>query len=246
VIGVISAAATRALLGRRRTLLLVLFAAVPVLVALLARDRGANASETAAALIDVLVIRAVLPITALVLGTAALGSELEDGTAVFLLTSPVPRSSIVAAKLLVAAGGTALIAGGSALAAGLIVATDSASVGVVLAAVVGVVAGAVLYAALFLAASVVTNRALIVGLLYTLVWEGALASLFAGTRLLSIRQYILAIVDAVSGLLSRPYGNPFGETLETSTAVVLGAVVLAISVAVAIARLRAWEIGPAD
>jgi ABC-2 type transport system permease protein len=241
MIRTIAAASARALLGRRRTLLLALFAAVPVLVALLARDRGPNATETAAQLIDFLVVRAVMPITALVLGTAALGSELEDGTAIFLLTSPVARWRIVAAKLLVAAGGSALLAGASALLAGLVIAVDDASRGFVLAAVVGVVVGAVLYAALFLAASVITNRALILGLIYTLVWEGSLASLFAGTRLLSIRQYVLSIVDAVASGV-----RPFGDTIAVGTAVVLALVVLALSVALAIDRLRSWEIGPAD
>lgn len=242
MIATIAAAAARALLGRRRTVLIVLFAAVPVLVALLARDRGPNATETAAQLIDLLVIRAVLPITALVLGTAALGSELEDGTAIFLLTSPVARWRIVAAKLVVAAGGSAIVAGGSALLAGLVVAVDDPSRGFVAAAVVAVIVGAVVYSALFLAASIVTSRALILGLIYTLVWEGTLASLFAGTRLFSVRQYVLSITDAIGG----GSAHPFGDTLDGATAVVLAAVVLGLGLAVAIDRLASWEIGPAD
>ncbi|HEY3522234.1 MAG TPA: ABC transporter permease [Candidatus Limnocylindrales bacterium] len=238
----IASAAARALLGRRRTLLLVLFAAVPVLVALVARDRGPNATETAAEVIDLLVVRAVLPITALVLGTAALGSELEDGTAIFLLTSPMPRWKIIAAKLIVAGGGTALVAGGSALLAGLVVAVDGPSLSLVAGALVAVIVGSLVYAALFLAASVITNRALILGLIYTLVWEGTLASLFAGTRFLSVRQYVLSIADGLDGTAA----HPFGDTLDMISAVVLAAIVLVLALAVAVDRLRSWEIGPAD
>ena len=39
---------------------------------------------------------------ALILGTAALGSEIEDGTAVYLLTKPIPRWLVALAKIVVA------------------------------------------------------------------------------------------------------------------------------------------------
>jgi ABC-2 type transport system permease protein len=242
MIRAIAEATASAVLGRRRTILLVLLGCVPVLVALLARDRGVSAVETTAQTIDLLVVRAVLPITALVLGTAVLGGELEDGTAVFLLTSPIARWRIVAAKLLVAAGGTAMIAGGSTIVSGLIVASDRPSLELVGPALLGVLLGSAVYAAVFMAISLITSRALIVGLIYTLVWEGALASLFAGTRFLSVRQYVIAIADGIG----QPLGRPFGETLPLGSAVVLAAVVLVVAVALAAQRLRSWEIRPAD
>ena len=48
-----------------------------------------------------------MPLVALIFGTAALGSEIEDGTAVYLLIKPIPRWQIALAKILVAAGLTA-------------------------------------------------------------------------------------------------------------------------------------------
>ena len=78
----------RGLLGRRRTLLMVLLAALPVLVGLLIRLGGGRSD--APEILDTLVIRTVLPLVALVFGTAAIGSEIEDGTVVFLLRSPSP------------------------------------------------------------------------------------------------------------------------------------------------------------
>lgn len=242
MIRAIAEATARAVLGRRRTILLVLLAAVPVLVALLARDRGVSAVETTAQTIDLLVVRAVLPITALILGTAVLGGELEDGTAVFLLTSPIARWRIVVAKLLVAAGGTAMIAGGSTIVSGLIVASDRPSLELVGPALLGVLVGSLLYSAVFMAVSLITSRSLIVGLIYTLVWEGALASLFAGTRFLSVRQYVVGIADGIG----QPIGRPFGETLPLETAVALAVVALAVAVLIAVQRLRGWEVGPAD
>ena len=56
--------------------------------------------------------------------------------------------------------------------------------------------GALEYTAVFLALSLVTSRALIIGLAYVVVWEGVVAGLFAGTRILSIRQHALAVADA--------------------------------------------------
>ena len=65
-----------------------------------------------------MLVRTVLPLVALVLGTAALGSELEDGTAVYLMIKPVPRWRIVGAKMLVAAGLTVALVVPSTLLAG--------------------------------------------------------------------------------------------------------------------------------
>ena len=45
-----------------------------------------------------------MPLVALIIGTAALGSEIEDGTAVYLMIKPIPRWRIALAKIIVAAG----------------------------------------------------------------------------------------------------------------------------------------------
>ena len=60
-------------------------------------------------MLDTLVVRTVMPLVALVFGTSALGSEIEDGTAVYLLAKPIARWQIVLAKMLVAAGLTAVL-----------------------------------------------------------------------------------------------------------------------------------------
>ena len=50
-----------------------------------------------------------MPLVALVFGTAALGSELDDGTAVHILTKPIPRWVIIIPKLIVAGALSAAI-----------------------------------------------------------------------------------------------------------------------------------------
>ena len=64
----------------------------------------AAARDDASGILDALVVRTVLPLVALVLGTAALGSEIDDGTIVYLLIKPIARRWIVFATAVVACG----------------------------------------------------------------------------------------------------------------------------------------------
>jgi len=121
-------------------------------------------------------------------------------------------------------------------------ATDAPSLALVGPSVLGIIVGACVYAALFVAFSLVTSRALVVGLIYTLVWEGALGSLFSGTRFLSVRQYVVGIADGIA----QPSGQPFGETLPGDSAALLAIIVFGIAALVAVERLRVWQVGPTD
>ena len=73
----------RGLFGRRRIFLLVLLAALPVLIALLIRVAGGR--PDADRVLDTLVVRFVMPLVALIVGTTVIGSEIDDGTAVYLM-----------------------------------------------------------------------------------------------------------------------------------------------------------------
>jgi len=238
----------RQLLGRRRTLLMGLLAVVPALLALIYRLGGSESGsvsgdrEFLTGLFDALLITLLLPLVALLFGTAAFGAEIEDGTVIYLLAKPVGRLRLVVAKLAVAAGATFVLVGGSILSAGLIVLLGVPDgLGLVVGYLVGAASGAVLYGAVFVALSLVTGRALIAGLLYVLIWEGLLAGLFAGIRVLSIRQYVLGIADAAG-----VGGRITADTLPVGSAAALGAVVLVGAVVVALRRLQSFEVPQAD
>ena len=236
---VLVAVTLRGLLNRRRSLLMLLLAASPVLIALLIRVMGrpADPERLAAEVLDGLVVRTVLPLVALVFGTAALGSELEDGTAVYLLVKPIHRWRIVAAKLLAAGGLTIVLVVPAALLAGfLIVGDQGGGMQLVVAYGIATTIGALLYATMFVALSVVTGRALVVGLVYTLIWEGVLAGLFAGTRVLSVREYVVAIAAAIDPEASIRAG------LDLATAAVMTVLVLVGAFAIASQRLSAYEV----
>jgi ABC-2 type transport system permease protein len=229
----------RGLLSRRRSLIMLLLASLPVLLALLIRlaGRGSNPVAIAATVLDDLVLRTVLPLVALVFGTAALGSELEDGSAVFLLAKPVPRWQIVAAKLIGAAGLTIALIVPTAVAAGLLVSGDQGGgFEMTIAAAIAWSIAIVLYCALFLALSIWTSRALIIGLVYTLIWEGVLAGLFEGTRLLSVRQYALSIADALDP------GTRLSGDLDLVAAVAMAVIVFAAAAVLATQWLVAYQV----
>ncbi len=188
----------RGLLGRRRTLLMLLLAGLPVLVGLLIRLGGGRSD--APEILDTLVIRTVLPLIALVFGTAAIGSEIEDGTAIFVLAKPIARWRIALAKLAVSAGLTAALTVPPIIVAALLVGGFGGdSVSTALGFALAAVAGGTAYAVAFAALGVVTTRALVVGLGYTLLWEGVLAGLLDGTRFMSIRQGTLGVAAALTG-----------------------------------------------
>ena len=120
----------RGLLDRRRTLVMIGLAALPVLVGLIIRLSGGRSD--APEILDTLVVRTVLPLIALVVGTAAIGSEVEDGTAVFVLAKPIPRWQVALAKVSVAAGLTVALVVPPILLTGLLVGgLSSASIGTV-------------------------------------------------------------------------------------------------------------------
>ena|SRR5690349_5962730 len=229
----------KGLLGRRRTLLIGLLAGLPILVALLIRIGGAR--PDASEVLDTLVIRTVLPLVALVIGTGVLGSEIEDGTLIFQLLKPVPRWIIAIAKTAVAALLTAALVLPPMIVTGLLLGgTGSASVGLALGFTVAALAGCIAYAVGFTALGVVTSRALIVGLGYTLLWEGALAGILEGTRFLSVRQATLGVA---AGLTSADIGN-VPLTMPTSIAILV--VVTAGGLVIAWSRLRAFQVRAAD
>lgn len=231
----------RGLLGRRRTILLILLAGLPVLVAILARVGGARLEDALVPILE-LGVRTVLPLTALVFGTSSIGSEIEDGTAVYLLAKPVSRALVAVSKAFVAGLLAAALTVASTLLTGVLIgAGDSAAMATTFAFAVASAVAAFAYAALFVALSLVTSRALIVGLIYTLVWEGVLAGILEGTRAFSIREATLTLAEMLA-----PVGAGIdGDQVPLQALLTLG-LVLAASLAIASSRLRSWEIKGAD
>lgn len=217
----------RGLLNRRRTVLLGLLGALIVLVAVVFRLSGPSGSEAesfSGELLGGFGLAVLLPLVAVIVGTSALGSDLDEGTIVYLLATPVDRWRIVAAKLVVSWLVVSALVAVPILLAGIV--AGDAGLGVAYA--VGSLVGALEYTAVFIALSLVTSRALIIGLAYVVVWEGVIGTLFAGTRILSIRQHALAIADASAGQGAVPAELELGVALVAAAVVAGGAGWLAV------------------
>jgi ABC-2 type transport system permease protein len=243
VIAAIARVTFRGLVARRRAVLMILLAALPIAIGLLARVRGlADPVETTIGTVELLIVRTILPLEALVFGTMAIGAELEDGTAIHLLTKPVARWRIVAGKLLAAAPTTMVLMGVSTLVTGLAIGGEQGTAAVTLALTIAVAVGALLYVVVFLALSILTSRALIVGLVYVVVWEGMLSGLFAGTQVFSVREYVMGIAGALD-----PSGTIAADAaLGGPTAVVGAGLVVAAGFTVAVLRLERLELTGGD
>ena len=232
----------RQLLGKRRTLLLLGFAMLPVAIAILYRVSSKDTNQprwTSMALGSRLIVGTLLPLCSLVFATAAMGSEIEDGTAVYLLSKPIPRWQIIISKLFVAWMATAVLVVLATAVAQTIAIQGAPSQGIVPGFVVAVVAGAFVYCALFLMLSIFTSRALIAGLLYVFFWEALLTNLFTGLRIFSVRQYTLGIAHGIADTSEAT----FTAKLDGPEATILLLVVSALAVVFAVRRLQRWEIG---
>ncbi len=222
---------TRGLFGRRRALLLLPLPVLLVGLALLCRAYQVNPADWGPPVLVGLGLAVVLPVIALIVGTGVLGSEVDDGTLVHILTTPLPRRDIVLAKLGVAVGVTAVTTGVPLFVAGVL----AGSVRLGLALAVGAGVGACAYSALFLLLSLLTRRPVLLGLVYILVWEGLLARFVSGTRVLSIEQYVITIVDRIAPteLLDGKVSLPVAVTMSAIFAV--GCTVAAVD------RLRSFS-----
>ena len=227
----------RGLLGRRRSILLVLLAGLPVLIALLVRVSGGRSD--ADRVLDTLVVRTVMPLVALILGTAAIGSEIDDGTAVYLMIKPIPRWRIALSKIVVAAGLTALLIVPAVIITGALLGSRTDTMTTIVGFSVACLVGGSAYAAAFVALSVFTTRALLLGLAYVLIWEGVLSGLLEGTKFLSIRQATLGIAAAFG--IDTP-----GDPLTPAVSVLVLVVVLACAFLLASRKLARFEIRGGD
>src|SRR5215472_13601390 len=230
---VIASITVRATLGRRRALLFAIPAVVLIGLTLILRASRPPGAQWPDHLLGDFGFSVLLPLTALIVGTGVLGAEIDDGSAIHLLATPVRRSAIVTTKFAVAAALTMVFTAVPELIAGLL-APGTGKLGVALFA--GALVGSVIYAAVFVMASVLTTRAIAVGLLYVLIWEGLLGNLVGGARIRSIAHYSLGVANAIYPDRNLQAG------LSLSTSLVLGVIVTVGALIIATRRLSAFAI----
>jgi len=178
----------------------------------------------------------VLALTALIIGGSVLGAEIEDGSIVHLLATPVSRRTVVLSKYVIAVALTVAFAAVPEYLAGAIATGAGSKLAIGL--FVGALAGSVIYNALFVMLTAVfsPSRALAFGLLYVLLWEGLLAGLVPGVGLLSAGHYSLAVANSIAN------NSDLHANLTAGTGIGMGLAVTAVALVVAVNRLSGFSL----
>lgn len=187
----------RALLGRRRALLLLALPVILLLLAVVVRLAHGKEAQAAVGLLGAFALGFLVPLICLIAGTGAIGPEIDDGSIVYLLAKPLSRAAIVNSKLAVAVAVATLFGALPTLVAGLITAGGEAHVAVSYA--LGALVAGIAYSALFLLLAILTRNAVVTGLIYALLWESVVGGYVPGAQALSIQQWSLAITERVMG-----------------------------------------------
>jgi len=182
----------------------------------------------------------VIPLATLVLATSALGNEISDHTLPYLVLKPIGRLRIVLEKYV----GVALVTGlafliGLTITWGMVMLNGDYVGGDILAALlVATGAGVLAYGALFLLVSLVIPRALLVGIVYVLLWESLLARFIPGIKLLSIRQYAQSVFVGI--LPDSPV--KLSDAVGLHSAIAVLAIVVVLSLILATFRLTRMDV----
>ncbi|MFJ8645216.1 ABC transporter permease subunit [Streptomyces sp. NPDC093546] len=187
----------RALLGRRRAAILFVLPALLLLIAAAVRTFNGADDQIAADVLGGFALATMVPLIGVIAGTGAIGPEIDDGSIVYLLAKPVKRPTIIFTKLIVAIAVTMVFSAVPTFLAGLILNGNGGQVAV--AYTVAALVASIAYSALFLLLGTVSRHAVVIGLVYALLWEALFGSLIAGARTLSVQQWALAVAEEVSG-----------------------------------------------
>jgi ABC-2 type transport system permease protein len=198
----------RALLGRRRALILCALPVLLIVISAAVRSFAGADDQVASDLLGGFALATMVPIIGVIAGTGAIGPEIDDGSVVYLLAKPLKRPTIIFTKLIVAIAVTMAFSALPTFIAGMILNGNGQQVAV--AYTVAALVASIAYAALFLLLGTVTRHAVVFGLVYALVWEALFGSLVSGARTLSVQQWALAVGHKVTGgdLVTSDVGLP--------------------------------------
>jgi ABC-2 type transport system permease protein len=224
--------------GRFRRLLIVLLLVVVSLLLPAMLNTDADPSDFMLGLFSNVVLPIALPVVSLVFSTAALGAELRDGTITNLVLKPLSRASILLVEYLSALLATLVVLLPSLVAAQLLAANGLGLAALLKGMLLGTIVAAAAYCALGLALSLWASRALLIGLVYAVVWEGAVVGSAPAASSLSVRGYAEGVLDAI---LRGSGGPTLGARLGPVSATVLALVVTVAALALAIRRLTRMD-----
>ena len=226
---------------RRRYLIVLVLASVPILLAAIYWFSDQSSRPDLLDFHDVMTEQVlnsvVLPVAALLLATATLGDEVEDRTLNYLTMKPIPRWKIVIPKFLATLIGVGVPVVFSGIVMSLLITEGDTATS--LATGAGLAVGAAAYSVVFMWGGLVSRQAIAFGLVYVFLWEVSISTLFAGLRYLSIRQYTLGVIH---GLDEQRLQDAGGLDLSLAPALIGALVVVVLFVWLTDRRLRLMDV----
>jgi ABC-2 type transport system permease protein len=231
----------RQLFTRQRLIASALFAASPLVITLFfratAHPNDPNGLQFLRELYSGIVAFVLLPLSAVVLGTAAFGGEIDDGTIVYLLVKSLPRWQLILSKYVVAVLSTFAMMFVAILLPWLALGAPSDSAPVIEGFTAGIALGASLYCAIFVTMGLMSKRALVFGLLYVVVLEITLSPNVVGLKSLSVREFVMTI----AGLIAAAVPGVKPGAVPINTVWTMSAVFLVASLGLGIRWLSRYE-----
>ena len=231
----------RQLFTRRRFVASAFFAIVPLVIVLFFKATAHPFDPTGAKFLDTtyqgIVACVLLPLSAVVFGTAAFGGEIDDGTIVYLLVKDLPRWQLVLTKYAVAVIATIVMMLAAIVLPWLALGAPSDAAPTVQAYAAGIALGVALYSAIFVTLGLVSKRALVIGLLYIVVVEIALSPNVQGLKSFSVREYVVTVV----GKLAAGAPGVKAGIVTMNTVWTMGAVFLVLGIGTGIRWLSRYE-----
>lgn len=235
------------LLTEKRTLALLLLAALPVVFAFLqvTFERDVELDTYILTMLFV-ILQMVVPLCALVVGVAVMGDEIESRCVTYLFTRPVARAVIYLGRLAGHAAAGALLLAVSILVvawligreAGLSVREAAASLGIALL-------GFLVYTALFAALRLVLRRALFVGFILAVIFEGWVSKLpVSGFANISVWHHVAVLHARLFGdrWLGEVLPKSIGLDETAAHSLWALAIILAVSLVVGVFLIQRREI----
>jgi ABC-2 type transport system permease protein len=223
----------RALLGRRRALLFVIPAIILIVLTVALKGAHGTESDWPALVLGRVGVGAVVPLTALLIGTSVLGSEIDDNSVLHLLATPVRRREVIVSKIAVSALATTLFAAVPVLIAGLIAQGPHA---LAFGCFLGAVLGSIVYSCVFVMVSAALRHPVIYSLAYVALWEELISTLVGGAKYLSVEQWSLGIAGSIS------HDTSLKANLTVTPSVILAVIAVVLTVWYATERLSAFTV----
>ena len=225
----------------RRTILFVLIQLIPALVYLLStQNRTAVAAlESFVAVGAAMLLGLAVPVVAIVLGAGALGSERRDETLSFIALRPIPRFVLAGVKTLAAIIAASAIGLVGALALGVAHVAQHGNASLIGGMAFAVLITAALYTSVLVPLGFLTDRAVLIAMVYLFVFEGGVVSALPALASISPWRIGLSAFGAVVSVAPPILDELIGSLTPSAIAPIVAVIsVFIVSIALTTLMLR--------